>query len=141
MSELKTKLNDSSVVDFLNAVEKDQKRKEAFEILEIMKAITKEEPKMWGDSIIGFGTYHYVYASGKEGDWMKIAFSPRKQNLVLYLMTGASKEEEILSRIGKFKTGSSCFYINKLADINIDVLKELIQTSWDKMNEKYPVRT
>lgn len=139
MSELKTKQNEASVEEFLNAVEHEQKRKDAFEILEMMKEITKEEPKMWGGSIVGFGTYHYVYASGQEGDWMRIAFSPRKQNLVLYLMCGADREENILSRIGKYKTGKSCFYINKLADVDKDVLKELIQVSWDKMNEKYPI--
>ena len=138
MSELKTKQNEASVEEFLDSVEHAQKKADAFEILSMMKEITKEEPKMWGGSIVGFGTYHYVYESGREGDWMRIAFSPRKQNLTLYLMTGANKEEEILSRIGKYKTGKSCFYINKLADVDKNVLKELMQTSWDKMNEKYP---
>lgn len=138
MAELKTKLNDASVTDFLNAVEQEQKRKDSIEILEMMQEITGEQPKMWGDAIIGFGTYHYVYASGREGDWMRIAFSPRKQNISLYLMTGATSEPEILKRIGKYKTGKSCFYINKLADVDKDVLKELIQSSWNRMSEKYP---
>lgn len=138
MAELKTKLNDANVVAFLNAVEHEQKQKDSFEILEMMQEITGEQPKMWGDAIIGFGTYHYVYASGREGDWMRIAFSPRKQNISLYLMTGATSEPEILMRIGKYKTGKSCFYINKLADVDKDVLKELIQTSWNRMSEMYP---
>ena len=140
MSELKTKLNDDSVEDFLQSVEHPQKKEDAFEILNMMMEITEEAPKMWGNSIVGFGTYHYVYASGKEGDWMRIAFSPRKQNIVLYLMNGADKEHEILSRIGKYKTGKSCFYINKLTDVDRNVLKELIKASWDKMEELYPTK-
>lgn len=138
MAEIKTKLNDGSVEDFLKSVEHDQKRADSYEILELMKEVTGEVPKMWGDSIIGFGTYHYVYKSGKEGDWMRIAFSPRKQNISLYLMSGANSDKEILSRIGKYKTGKSCFYINKLADVNKDALRELIQKSWDEMEGLYP---
>ena len=139
MAELKTKENNASVEEFINSVEHKQKRKDSFIILEMMKTITGETPKMWGTSIIGFGSYHYVYPTGREGDWMRIAFSPRKQNIVLYLMTGADKETEILSRVGKYKTGKSCFYINKLADVNLGALEELIQASWDKMNEKFPI--
>ncbi|MCF6359771.1 MAG: DUF1801 domain-containing protein [Cyclobacteriaceae bacterium] len=138
MSEPKTKLNDASVVKFLASIENEQQRKDSFDILELMKAITKEEPKMWGDSIIGYGTYHYVYASGKEADWMRIGFSPRKGKISLYLMCGVEHPQEILDRIGKYKTGKSCFYINKLRDIDRDVLKELIESAVNKMNELYP---
>ncbi len=138
MAEPKTKLNDASVVKFLALVENEHQRKDSFEILELMKAITKEEPKMWGDSIIGFGTYHYVYASGKEGDWMRIGFSPRKGKISLYLMCGMEHKQDVLDRIGKYKTGKSCFYINKLSDINMGVLSELIQAATDKMYVLYP---
>lgn len=93
-----------------------------------------------GTSIIGFGTYHYKYASGREGDFMRIGISPRKQNIALYLMCGVEKEEKILGRIGKYKTGKSCFYISKLSDINMDVLSELIQSAIDKMDELYPTK-
>jgi len=138
MAEPKTKLNDASVVKFLSSIENKQQRKDSFDILELMKAITKEEPKMWGESIIGFGTYRYIYASGREGDWMRIGFSPRKGKISLYLMCGVEKEQKILNRIGKYKTGKSCFYINKLSDIDRNVLKELIEADVNKMDELYP---
>jgi len=138
MAEPKTKLNDASVTDFLNSVEHEQKRKDSFEILEMLQEVTGETPKMWGSSIIGFGTYHYKGASGREGDWMRTGFSPRKQNISLYLMSGANREQTLLEKVGKYKTGKSCFYINKLADVDKEVLKELMQASWDRMNELYP---
>ncbi len=137
-AELKTKLNDASVVKFLASIENEQQRKDSFEILEIMKTLTGDEPQMWGESIIGFGTYHYVYASGKEGDWMRIGFSPRKGKISLYLMCEVDQQQDILDRIGKYKNGKSCFYINKMTDIDKNVLKELIQSAIDKIEEKYP---
>ena len=127
MAELKTKVNNKSVVDFLNSIDKEQKREDCFKILQLMQNIVKEQPKMWGDSIIGFGSYHYKYASGREGDWFKIGFAPRKQNISLYLMMyGFDKAEHILKKLGKYKTGKGCLYISKLSDIDFDVLKELI---------------
>ena len=129
MAELKTKKNDASVADFLNAVEKDQKRADAWTILEMMKEITGDEPAMWGDSIVGFGTYHYHYATGREGDWMVVGFSPRKRNLSLYIMSGFSEFEELLAKLGKHKTGVGCLYINKLGDIDMDVLREIVTKS------------
>lgn len=138
MAELKTKLNDASVVKFLTTIENEQQRKDSFEILELMKEATCDEPKMWGNSIIGFGTYHYAYTSGREGDWMRIGFSPRKGKISLYLMCEVEHQTEILARIGKYKTGKSCFYINKMADIDRTVLKELIQSAIDKMKVQYP---
>lgn len=129
MAELKTKLNNASVIDFINSVEDENKREFAFTILEMMKKITKTEPKMWGPSIIGFGTYHYKYASGREGDWMLVGFSPRKQAMTLYIMAGFSRYEELLSKLGKFKTGKSCLYIKKADDVDLKVLKELVTQS------------
>jgi len=132
MSELKTKKNNKNVNDFINAVDHAGKRSDSFELLEIMKQISGEQPKMWGASIIGFGNLHYKYASGREGDWFKIGFSPRKAKISLYLMgCDISKGQEFLNRLGKHKTGKGCLYINKLADIEVGVLKELIIESWN----------
>ena len=128
-AELKTKVNDASVTDFLRSVADEQKRKDSFEILKIMKQITKEEPKMWGSSIVGFGSYHYKYESGREGDSPIMGFSPRKQNLTLYLMRGLNSHADLLKKLGKHKTSVGCLYIKKLSDIDVDVLKELISDS------------
>lgn len=140
MAENKTKQNKGSVTAFLNAVQDEQKRTDSYAILETMKALSGEEPKMWGESIIGFGTYHYKYASGREGDFMRIGFAPRKQNIALYLMTGANRDQHLITKLGKYKTGKSCLYINKLAEVDIDVLKEMITSSIKLMDEKYPRR-
>ena len=129
MAELKTKQNDQSVTDFLKAVPDERRRDDSFMILDLMKEITGQEPKMWGDSIIGFGNYHYKYATGREGDWFVTGFSPRKQNLTLYIMSGFDEYDELLKKLGKYKTGKACLYINKLADVEISVIKELIQKS------------
>jgi len=129
MSELKTKKNDASVEDFLNGVGDEKKRKDSFAILEIMKEVTGEEPKMWGGSIVGFGSYHYKYASGQEGDWPLTGFSPRKQNFSLYIMTGVERYKDHLDKLGKYKNGKSCLYINKLEDVDQDVLKDMIRIS------------
>lgn len=132
MAELKTKKNQASVEAFINLVEHEGKRNDAFEILKMMSTITNEEPKMWGTSIIGFGDVRYKYASGREGDWFKVGFSPRKANVSLYLMgCDISKADSILSRLGKYKTGKGCLYINKLADIDKNVLKELIKEAYE----------
>ena len=128
--EPKTKLNDASVPDFLNSIDNEQKRKDSFEILNIMKQLTKEEPKMWGSSIIGFGSYHYKYESGREGDSPLMGFSPRKQNLTLSIITpGFEDYQGQLNRLGEYSTGKSCLYIKRLSDIDVDVLKELITDS------------
>ena len=131
MAELKTKQNDASVEDFINAVESEQKRKDAFEILEMIKKITKEKPKMWGSSIIGFGDVRYKYASGREGDWFKVGFSPRKASISMYLMgCDINRKADLLAKLGKHKTGKGCLYINKLTDIDKNILKELIKESY-----------
>jgi len=130
MAEMKTKLNDGDVIAFLNSVENEQRKKDSFIVLEMMKELTGKEPKMWGDSIVGFDSYHYVYASGREGDWMKIGFSPRKQALTLYLKAGYEERiPELLERLGKHKTGKGCLYIKKMEDVETDVLREMIVES------------
>lgn len=133
-TELKTKLNDANVEDFLNAVEDEQKREDSFKILELMKQVTKETPKMWGASIVGFGSYHYKGTGGREGDWMLTGFSPRKQNLTIYIMGGFNPHEDLLKKLGKHKTsGGGCLYIKKLDDVDRKVLKELVTDSVKKM--------
>ena len=129
MVELKTRVNDASVVDFLNGVGDDQKRADCFELVDLMKDITGEEPKMWGPSIVGFGSYHYCYDSGREGDWMQVGFSPRKQALTLYIMSGFSRYDDLLKRLGKHKTGKACLYVKRLSDVDRDVLRDLIAQS------------
>lgn len=136
MAALKTQLNDDSVDAFLQQVEDDQKRADSIRILEIMEEMTGEPAKMWGKSIVGFGSYHYVYESGREGDWMLVGFSPRKQNISLYIMSGFSAYEDLLAKLGKHKTGKSCLYIKRLSDVDEDVLKEMIASSAKYMREK-----
>jgi len=129
MAELKTKLNNASVDKFLKGVKDEQTRADCFQILELMQKATKAEPKMWGTSIVGFGSIHLKYASGRELDWFPIGFSPRKQNLTLYLMGGMESKKELLDKLGKHSTGKGCLYIKKLEDIDIKVLNKLITTS------------
>jgi hypothetical protein len=135
MAELKTKQNEQSVEGFLNSVSDEKKRADSFAVLALMKGVTGTEPKMWGDSIVGFGTYHYKYASGREGDYMLTGFSPRKQNLTLYIIAGFEQYDALLSKLGKFKTGKSCLYINKLEDVDSEVLRELVKQSVQHMVE------
>ena len=129
MAEPKTRITDASVADFLQGVDDEQKRADCFELVDLMSDVTGEEPKMWGDAIVGFGTYHYKYASGREGDWMQVGFSPRKQSLTLYIMSGFSRYDELMKGLGKFKTGKSCLYVKRLSDVDRDVLRELIAQS------------
>ncbi len=136
MAELKTKLNDASVTDFLNGIKDEEKRADSFEILDLMKQVTKEEPKMWGASIIGFGMTHLKYASGRELDWMIIGFSPRKQNLTLYLPGSLETYADLFKKLGKHKLGGGCLYINKLKDVDAKVLKELIKQSFKTAKKK-----
>ena len=132
MAELKTKKNKSSVINFINSIDHEGKRKDAMEILEMMMKITGEQPKMWGSSIIGFGDLHYKYASGREGDWFKCGFSPRKANISMYLMQcDISRAQDLLDQLGKHKTGKGCLYINKLADINKEILEIIIKESYE----------
>lgn len=126
MSELKTKPNDDDVDAFLNSIDGEARRADCDAILKMMKQATRAEPKMWGDSIIGFGSYHYKTRSGREGDWFLTGFSPRKQNLTLYVIMGFDQFEELMASLGKFKTGKSCLYIKRLSDVDTKVLKKLI---------------
>jgi hypothetical protein len=134
-AEVKTKVNDASVTDFLNSVADEQKRNDSFEVLKLMKQVTREEPKMWGTSIVGFGSYHYKGKSGREGDWMLTGFSPRKQALTLYLMGGFETHADLLEKLGKFTTGAGCLYIKRLEDVDRQVLKELVQASVKRMKQ------
>jgi hypothetical protein len=129
VAELKTQKNQKSVKAFLDGVENDRRREDAQKVLEMMEEVTGEKPAMWGPSIVGFGSYHYRYESGREGDWFVTGFSPRKQNLTLYIMSGFSKYEELLSKLGKHTTGKSCLYVNRLEDIDLGVLRRLIKDS------------
>jgi hypothetical protein len=133
-TEIKTRVNDASVDEFLNSVKDEAVRADSYEILKMMKQAAKEEPKMWGTSIVGFGSYHYKGAGGREGDWMLTGFSPRKQNLTIYIMGGFEPHKDHLKKLGKHKTSAgSCLYIRKLEDVDKKVLKEIITASVRRM--------
>ena len=129
MAELKTKKNRKSVTKFLAGVEDPTRRADAKKVMALMKDVTGKKPEMWGDRIVGFGTYHYKYQSGREGEWPITGFSPRKTSLTLYIMSGFSKYQELLGQLGKHKTGKSCLYINRLDDVDLKVLRRLIRES------------
>ncbi len=136
MAELKTKQNEAPVEKFLNSVKDDQKRKDSFRILEIMRQVTKQEARMWGTSIVGFGKYHYRGKSGREGDWFITGFSPRKQNMTLYLVAGVDYFKDSLKQLGKHKTGVGCLYFDKLQDINIKVLKDILKKNFELLTKE-----
>jgi len=144
MSENKTKPTDVSVEAFIEAVEPAAKRQDAKVLDALFRKVTGEDPQMWGPSIIGYGSYHYKYESGREGDMCRTGFSPRKAKHSLYLMGGycddvtAKKRDDFLARLGKHKTGASCLYVSKLADIDLEVLEQMIATDWETMNRIYP---
>ncbi len=129
MAELKTKKTGVSVDSFLEKVPNAEQRADAYTILELMKDITGEEPRMWGPSIVGFGEYHYVYASGHEGDMCLTGFSPRKTALTIYFYAGFAQDAALLKKLGKCKTSKGCMYIKKLADVDLAVLREMIETN------------
>ena len=131
----KTVPTDASVEDYLNSVADETKRQDSFALLDLMREVTGEEPVMWGDSIVGFGTFHYVYASGREGDWPITGFAPRKQALTLYIMTGFDAYDDLLATLGKYSTGKSCLYIKRLSDVDMDVLRALVALSAAHMGE------
>lgn len=136
MSELKTKVNDADVNEFIDSVDNEQKKKDGFKLLEIFTRLTGEKPKMWGPSIIGFGQYHYKSERSKqEGDWLLTGFSPRKQALTLYIMHGLEDQANLLEKLGKHKTGMGCLYINKLEDVDQGILEKLIKKSYIHMKE------
>jgi Domain of unknown function (DU1801) len=138
MYELKTKENDNSVLEFIEAVDSPKKKEDAYKLLDIFTETTGYPAKMWGPSIIGFGSYHYKYTSGHEGDAPLVGFSPRKAKISLYFATGDMEREKLLNDFGKHTTGKACVYINKIADIDVDVLRALIQQSIKFLQETYP---
>lgn len=135
--EQKTKETDQSVIEFIENVDSPKKREDAYKLLEIFAVASGYEAKMWGPSIIGFGSYHYQYATGHEGDAPLVGFSPRKAKISLYFATGDTKRDAILERFGKHTSGKACVYINKVADIDVEVLKELISSSITFLQETY----
>jgi len=139
MAELKTKQNDADITEFVNSfADTEEKRKDSFELIKLMRDFTGQEPKMWGSSIIGFGSYHYKSErSRQEGDWPLIGFSPRKAAISLYVYTGAKEHEHLLEGLGKFKMGKACIYIRKLSDINQDVLRQVMKATIDFLQSKY----
>ncbi|MCA9337260.1 DUF1801 domain-containing protein [Candidatus Saccharibacteria bacterium] len=138
MAELKTKLTNASADDFVAAINSDAKREDSQKLLALFRKVTGEEPKMWGTSIIGFGSYHYKSErSSQEGDWPLTGFSPRKQNLTIYIMPGFDAYKDLLSKLGKHKTSVSCLYINKLADVDMAVLEKLVGQAYHDMKQQH----
>lgn len=135
MAELKTKSTAASVEKFLNQIPDEVRREDCLQVAKIMEEIAGEKPKMWGTSLVGFGCYHYKYASGQEGDWPITAFSPRKQHLTLYIMPGFAEYADLMKQLGKHRTGRSCLYIKRLSDIHLATLKKLIRTSIKDMKK------
>jgi hypothetical protein len=136
---VKTRATDASVVGYLRSIPDVARRQDCLHMFEIMKRVTGAEPRLWGAGMVGFGSYHYRYESGREGDWFVTGFSPRKGDLTLYIMAGFDRYPELLERLGKFKTGKSCLYVKKLADVDEQVLFELIAASVDHMRRNYDV--
>jgi hypothetical protein len=139
MAELKTKQTEADVIQFINSfADTEAKRKDSFELLKLIREWTGLEPKMWGSSIIGFGSYHYKSErSSQEGDWPLVGFSPRKSAISLYVLTGAEEHKYLLEELGKFRTGKGCIYIKKLSDINLDALKKIINHTIDYLKRKW----
>jgi Domain of unknown function (DU1801) len=138
MAENKTKANDQNVQAFLEKVEDEKKREDCFTLLRLMEEVTGKQAKMWGDTIVGFDQYHYQYASGREGDSFLAGFSPRKQNLTLYIMAGFDEYEPLLSKLGKHSTGKSCLYLKSLKDVDMAILREMVQRSVEHMRKTNP---
>ena len=135
MAELKTKATNESVEEFFNSIPDAERREDCFAIAQLMEEITGHKPTMWGPSIVGFGSYHYKYASGREGDWLVTGFSPRKKDLTLYIMMGFEKHQELMKQLGKHSVGKSCLYIKQLSDIHLPTLRKLIKTSVKQLQD------
>ena len=138
MAPIKTKASDTSIASFLDTLEPPIRREDTRALCALLQAITGEEPQLWGASIIGFGSYRYRYDSGHEGTMCRLGLSPRKGQLVLYVLTGRAGEAELLARLGKHKTGKGCLYVAKLADIDLNVLEAMLRDAWDDINARYP---
>ncbi len=139
MSENKTIPTEKRVQDYLSAIDQPQRKNDCSQICDLMSSITGKEPKMWGSSIVGFGTYEYKYDSGREGIMLTTGFSNRKQAITLYIMNGFKRYDELMNKLGKYKTGKSCLYIKRLSDIDINVLSDLISQSVKAVEEKYTI--
>ena len=138
MAELKTRATDASVDAFVDAVENPARRKDARTVLALMEKITNREPRMWGSSIVGFGSYTYTYASGRSGEWPLVGFSPRKQALTLYVMPGFDDYQDLLDELGEFRTGKSCLYIKSLAKVDQKILTRILRKSVAQLRKKWP---
>jgi len=138
MAELKTKENDQDVDTFIDSLENDNRRKDCLTTRALMEKVTGKKAKMWGNSIVGFGNYHYKYKSGREGDWFVTGFAPRKQNFTIYIMPGFTRYQKLLEKIGKHKISSSCLYVKNLETIDLKILEQLIAESVEEMKELYP---
>ena len=137
MAELKTKMTSASAAKFIAGIEDEQMRRECQTLNKLLRRITEKPPKMWGESIVGYGSYHYKYASGREGDWFIAGFSPRKQNLTIYVMAGFSQHKKLLDKLGKHKLGKCCLYLKRLDDLDPEVLEELLTCSVEFMQKNY----
>lgn len=135
MAELKTKPTGEDVDQFLNGISDEKKRQDCFTLVELMRQVTKAEPKLWGSSMVGFGDHHYHYASGREGETFMLGFSPRKQDLTLYGLRGSEELDQLLGKLGKYKSGKGCLYIKRLEDIDLPTLRALIQGSFNRKME------
>jgi hypothetical protein len=135
MDENKTQPTNESVKDFINRITDEERRADCFAVAKIMEEVTGQKPKMWGPSIVGFGTFHYKYASGREGDWLVTGFSPRKKDLTLYLMMGFEKHAELMKKLGKHSAAKSCLYIKRLSDVHVPTLKTLIKKSVKQLED------
>ncbi len=138
MSENKTRLTGESVEAFLDAIARDDRRRDARALDGLLRRITGEVPAMWGPSIVGYGAYHYRYASGREGDFLRLGFAPGDRHLVLYVMPGLDAFDEVLERLGTHRTGVGCLYLRRLDDVDEGVLTELLERAWRAMAERYP---
>ena len=137
MAELKTKVNDGDVSAYLKSIEDEQQKADCEYLMEMMSKVTRSKAEMWGKSLVGFGRYQYQYANGKPGEWFLTGFSPRKNNLSIYIMPGFSDYPELMEQLGKHKTGKSCLYIKKLTDVDPKVLKKLVQQSVKDLKKKH----
>lgn len=140
MAELKTRKTNASPKAFLESIEDEGRRKDCATLVRIMQRATKAPPRMWGPSIVGFGSYHYVYESGREGDWFLTGFSPRKRDLTVYVMAGFDRYDALMKKLGKHATGKSCLYLKRLEDVDVDVLEELVTASVKHLAKRYPAR-
>ena len=137
MSDLKSRPTDADVDAFIESIDDEARREDCRAVMKIMKRLTRAQPRMWGPTMVGFGQYHYKYDSGREGDWFMTGFSPRKANLTLYIMAGFDRHDEIMGRLGKFKTGKSCLYVKRLSDVDAKALEELLRESVAFLKKAY----